>query len=155
MDEADRIGGGFHAGRHRLPLRVYYEDTDAGGVVYHASYLRFFERGRSEALRLLGVDQMELLRDEGLLFVVRRIEIDYLTPGRLDDLLHVETAVLRVGGASLEMLQEARRGESTLARARVICVGVDRSGRASRLPLSLRSKIFAGFPALTDEPDPS
>ncbi|MDD2868270.1 tol-pal system-associated acyl-CoA thioesterase [Neomegalonema sp.] len=155
MDEADRTGGGFHEGRHRLPLRVYYEDTDAGGVIYHASYLRFFERGRSEALRLLGVDQPELLRAEGLLFVVRRIEIDYLAPGRLDDLLHIDTVVLRMGGASLDMLQEARRGDSTLARARVVCVGVGREGRAARLPESLRKRIAAGFPALTDGPDPS
>ncbi len=155
MNETDLIGGEFREGRHRLPLRVYYEDTDAGGVVYHASYLRFFERGRAEALRLLGVDQPEMIRLIGLGFVVRRIEIEYLAPGRLDDLLTIETQVIRMGGASFDVLQEARRGESALARARVICVAVGSQGRALRIPEELRAKIAAGFPMLSDAPDPA
>lgn len=155
MDEADRIGGALLAGEHRLALRVYYEDTDAGRVAYHASYLRFFERGRAEALRLLGVDQVALLQEAGLLFVVRRIEIDYLASALLDDLLTISTKAVRMGGASLDMLQEARRGESVLARARVVCVAVGREGRALRLPDALRLKLIAGFPALSDKPDPS
>lgn len=155
LDWADRIGGEFREGEHHLPVRVYYDDTDAGGVVYHGSYLRFFEQGRTEALRLLGVDLPEMQRVFGALFVVRRMEIDYLAPGRLDDLLSIATRVTRLGGASVEMMQEARRGESPIMRARVVCVTVGGEGKALRLPDPLRARIFAGFPALSDKPDPS
>ncbi len=103
---------------HRLLVRVYYEDTDFGGVVYHANYLKFIERGRTEALRALGVDQ-GALKAAGLVFVVRRMVADWLAPGRFDDLLEVLTEVTEVGGASVRMAQEVRRGEALLFRATV------------------------------------
>ena len=88
-------------GRHRYAVRVYYEDTDAGGVVYHATYLRFAERARTEALRDLGIPHAELLQKFTLMFVVRRIEVDYLRPARLDNSLTVVTEPRAVGGASV------------------------------------------------------
>src|SRR5271168_154028 len=87
--------------RHRYPVRVYYEDTDAGGVVYHASYLRYAERARTEALRDLGIPHAALIAQYGLMFVVRRIKVDYLRPARIDESLTVVTEPLQVGGASL------------------------------------------------------
>ena len=101
-------------GRHRYAVRVYYEDTDAGGIVYHATYLRFAERARTEALRDLGIPHAELLRNFNLMFVVRRIEVDYLRPARVDNSLVVETEVLAVGGASAA-LRQTMRGPQALA----------------------------------------
>ena len=121
---------------HRLDLRVYYEDTDFSGVVYHASYLRFLERGRTECLRALGLDQASLFA-EGLAFAVRSLSIDYLAPARMDDVLTVETGITAIGGASLEMTQAALRGGQTLASARVK-VACLRAGRPTRLPPALR-----------------
>jgi acyl-CoA thioester hydrolase len=89
---------------HHHPIRVYYEDTDAGGVVYYANYLRFAERARTEFMREAGADHAGMLRDTGLSFFVRRCEVDYLKPARLDDFLQVETQIINVGGASLEAL---------------------------------------------------
>ena len=107
---------------HRYPVRVYYEDTDAGGIVYHANYLRFAERGRTEALRDLGVPHAEMSALHGLFFMVRRIKVDYLAPARLDDSLVVETTTLAVGAATVDLRQDvlgaaARDGdEAVLAR---------------------------------------
>ncbi|MCC2664562.1 MAG: ybgC, partial [Geminicoccaceae bacterium] len=95
--------GSIAGGVHRLPLRVYYEDTDAAGIVYHAAYLEFAERARTEMLRCLGLDHGGLRDRFGLAFAVRRCVIDYLAPARLDDLLIVSTRLLRRGGASLEL----------------------------------------------------
>jgi len=92
---------------HTLPVRVYYEDTDLAGVVYYANYLRFIERGRSEALRALGVDQTAMKRDLGLVFVVRSLKIDYLTPARFEDLLEVRTRVATLRGASADMARSS------------------------------------------------
>src|ERR1700744_1426523 len=95
-------------GRHRYAVRVYYEDTDAGGVVYHASYLRFAERARTEALRDLGIPHAELLQRFTLMFVVRRVEVDYLRPPRLDEALAIITEPLEVGGASVLLRQDVQ-----------------------------------------------
>ena len=95
----------MHDGRHRYRLRVYYEDTDAGGVVYHANYLRFAERARTEALRDLGVPHAEMVREHGVMFMVRRIKLDYSQPARLDDSLVVITHPLEIGAASAELRQ--------------------------------------------------
>ena len=123
---------------HALPVRVYYEDTDFSGFVYHASYLRFMERGRTELLRGLAGDQSDLHRDaEGLVFVVRRMEIDYLRPARMDDALTVVTGTRELRGASMRLHQEVRRGDEILVRAEVVVACV-REGRAIRLPDSLR-----------------
>ena len=99
----------FHSqtlGRHLYPVRVYYEDTDAGGVVYHATYLRYAERARTEALRDLGVPHHALVTEHGLMFMVRRVKVDYLGPARLDDSLLVATVPLAVRAASVDLRQE-------------------------------------------------
>jgi acyl-CoA thioester hydrolase len=129
---------------HRFPVRVYYEDTDFSGAVYHASYLRFFERGRTEWLRALGIEQSALAAagPQAFGFVVRHMSIDFLKPARMDDLLAVETLVRRVGGASLDLAQRLLRGADVLIAAdvRIGCVA---GGRAVRLPAPIRAK-FAG-----------
>ncbi|HEV7438288.1 MAG TPA: tol-pal system-associated acyl-CoA thioesterase [Methylobacterium sp.] len=128
-------------GAHALPVRVYYEDTDFSGFVYHASYLRFMERGRTELLRGLAGDQSDLHRDaDGLVFVVRRMEIDYLKPARMDDALTVLTGTRELRGASMHLTQAVRRGDSVLVLAEVVVACV-REGRAIRLPESLRRAL--------------
>lgn len=124
------------------PVRVYWEDTDAGGVVYYANYLRFLERARSEWLRALGVAQSELAATDGVLFVVRRVEADYLAPARYDDLLTVVCRMAELGRASLVMEQEVRRDADVLltARVRVACVGAD-SFRPARIPPHVLQRI--------------
>jgi acyl-CoA thioester hydrolase len=107
------------------PVRVYWEDTDAGGVVYYANYLKFMERARSEWLRACGFEQ-DVLRDEaGVVFVVRRVEIDYLSPARFNDQLDVSVSLHETGRASLSVRQELMRGSTCLARAEVTLACVD------------------------------
>jgi acyl-CoA thioester hydrolase len=125
---------------HRLTIRVYYEDTDLAGVVYYANYLRYIERGRSEALRELGIDQVALKRDRGLVFVVRRLSIDYLTPAVFDDVLEVRTRLVRLRGASIEMAQEVWRGPLCLNRATLTIACIDGAGRPRRLPEDVRDR---------------
>lgn len=122
----------------RISVRVYYEDTDAGGIVYHAAHLRFAERGRTEFIRALGLDQQKLRQETGLGFAVASLSIDYLKPGLLDDLLTVETEPVSVAGASARFLQTIRRGEETLARLNVRVACLDARGRPARLPQALR-----------------
>lgn len=122
-----------------LPIRVYYEDTDAGGIVYHASYLRFAERGRTELLRRLGFDQRALARDHGLLFAVARCELAFLRPARLDDLLVVRTQVSSLGGARIEMTQQIEHAGATLVRLSVALAVLHAAElRPTRLPEPLR-----------------
>jgi acyl-CoA thioester hydrolase len=128
---------------HSLTLRVYYEDTDLGGVVYYANYLKFIERGRSEALRALGVDQLAL-KEAGVVFVVRRLTAEYLSPARFDDLLAVRTEIGHVGGASVEMRQEVLREGVTLFRAGVQVACMDMGGRPRRLPTEVRGRLVQG-----------
>jgi acyl-CoA thioester hydrolase len=118
---------------HVFPVRIYHEDTDHTGVVYHASYLRLIERARSEWARGLGLDQGRLLA-EGTALAVRRMEADWLAPARYDDLLEVETGVEGATGARLVLLQEVRRGGLPLFRARVTLAAVGAGGRPRRLP---------------------
>lgn len=126
---------------HRLPVRVYYEDTDVGGVVYYANYLKFIERSRSDWLRDLGVDQTAMKRD-GLVFVVRHVTADYLSPGHFEDMLVVETDLVEIGGAKIVFDQRVRRGETLLFTARVVVVCVSLTdGRALRLPPDLRARL--------------
>jgi len=119
---------------HVFPVRVYYEDTDAGGVVYYANYLKFAERARTELLREIGIDHGTLKDETGIMFAVRRCEAEYVSPARLDDLLEVRTRVAETTGASLWMEQTVRRDDETLAelRLRLVCVRPD--GRPARLP---------------------
>ncbi|SDW76236.1 acyl-CoA thioester hydrolase [Albimonas donghaensis] len=125
---------------HTISVRVYYEDTDLAGVVYYANYLRFYERGRSEALRDLGIDQVAM-KAAGLVFVVRSFALDYLVPARFDDLLEIRTGIGALRGASLEMTQEVLRDGETLNRAtaRIACMTVE--GRPARLPADLRAAL--------------
>ena len=118
---------------HRFPIRVYYEDTDLAGIVYYANYLKFIERARSEWLRELGVDQLRM-KAAGLVFAVRRVEADYLSPARFDDELIVTTAPHRITPARIELDQQVLRGDDMLFRARVTlaCLGPDM--RPRRLP---------------------
>ena len=132
-----RIEGGVHV----LPLRIYYEDTDAAGIVYYANWLRFLERGRTELLRLLG-QQHSALRDErGVNWVVRRCAIDYLKPARLDETIEIVTSCGELRGASLDMVQEARRNGVTLVRAELIVACINADGRPVRLPLQAREAL--------------
>lgn len=141
--------GPADAFEHALSLRVYWEDTDAGGIVYHASHVRFFERGRTEFLRALGFVQTELAGEgHGLLFAVRRMEIDYLKAARLDDLLTVTTSVCSFGGARMTMRQRLARGAETIATAVVTIVGITREGRARRIPDRVR--LAVGHPPHVD-----
>ena len=129
------------AGTHTLPVRVYYEDTDFSGFVYHASYLRFLERGRTEMLRALAGDQSDLHRAaHGLVFVVRRMSLDFARPGRMDDMLAVLTRTVTLRGASMQLAQQVRRGADLLVAAEVTVACV-RDGRAIRLPEMLRRAL--------------
>ncbi len=128
----------------QLPIRVYYEDTDAGGVVYYANYLRYAERGRTEFFHAAGFSNTEFLRAEKpVAFMVRRCEVDYLKPARLEDDLIVDTEVEELGGASLTFRQTVRRGEEELVVMKVVVVCAQLTGRPSRLPKELREKLEA------------
>ena len=132
---------------HSLPIRVYYEDTDAGGVVYHASYLRFAERARTEALRAAGAAHAELQTIHGLIFVVRRLEMDYLRPARLDQLLLVETTPLALGGASVTLRQRFFEAGEALATLTIRMVCIEQATlRPARIPDRWRAVL------LPDEP---
>ncbi len=135
-------------GRHRYQVRVYYEDTDAGGVVYHAAYLRFAERARTEALRALGIPHAEMVGRFSLMFMVRRVEVDYLRPARPDESLCVETEVQAVGGASV-LLRQAVYGSKGLCvdiLVRLACVQMSsRQGgnKPGRIPPRWRETLAA------------
>ena len=118
-------GGGVHV----LPVRVYYEDTDAGGVVYHANYLKYCERGRTDFLRLRGVHQSAMT---DAFFVVRRMSCDFLRPARLDDLLEVETRLAEIGGARLVLDQRVNRDGVPIFQAQVTVALIDARGRPRR-----------------------
>lgn len=122
---------------HRLDLRVHYEDTDMGGIVYHANFLKFIERARSAWVRDLGLDQ-NAMREAGTVFVVRRIEADYLAPARFDDALQALTAAVSASAARLVVDQAVWRGPDRLFAARVTVVCMSVTGRPARLPSVLR-----------------
>jgi len=123
---------------HQIPIRVYYEDTDASGIVYHASYLRFAERGRTEMLRAAGFEHAAILHDTGIAFTVISMDIKFKQPAKLDELLTVETRMVSVGGASMEMAQEIRRGETLLIDIKCKIACIDKRGKAARLPEAVR-----------------
>ncbi len=124
---------------HRIQLRVYYEDTDFGGIVYYANYLKFIERARSEWLRDLGIDQRRLKDDLGIVFAVRHVEADYLRPALFEDLLSVTTLLVHIANARVVLDQAVMRGGQTLFTARVTLVCLNLSLRASRVPAELRA----------------
>ena len=126
---------------HVFPVTVYYEDTDMGGIVYHANYLKFIERARSNWVRGLGVDQNDL-RGAGTVFAVRRVAADFLAPARLDDALEVTTELMEATGVRLRLQQTVRRGAKVLFRAEVELVAIDSAtGGVRRLPRALRDSI--------------
>ena len=126
---------------HTLPIRIYYEDTDFSGVVYHASYLRFLERGRTELLRDLGVHQSALHDDEeALAFAVRRMTLDWLKPAKMDDVVTVETRISEIKGASLLLKQRIVLGDLVLLTAEVL-VALVQNGKPARLTPALRAKL--------------
>lgn len=134
--------GVLEGGVHVFPVRVYYEDTDAAGIVYHANYLRFAERARTEMMRVLGVESSKLMIREGLNFAVSRCVVDYVKPARLDDALEVHTRVIEVGRASLSAEQIVRRDGLDLARLMLKIAVIDRAGRPVRLPAEIRTALI-------------
>ena len=140
------LSGELTQAGHRLVQRVYYEDTDFSCVVYHARYLHFMERGRTDYLRLLGVEQGSLILEEdreGLVFVVHRMEIDFKAPARMDDILTILTSTEKAGGAKMILNQEIRRGDQLLIAARVIIAVINAAGRPRRLPEALAARFRA------------
>jgi acyl-CoA thioester hydrolase len=146
------LDGEMRGGRHWLTVRVYYEDTDFTGIVYHANYLRFMERGRTNHLRLLGADHRALFEETakeapGFAFVVRSMNIEYLKPARMDDILDVVTEPEEVKGASITLRQRVMRGDELLVEAHVR-VAFIADGRARPIPKALRIAMKADHDAL-------
>lgn len=134
MTQADTASkAAFH-----YPVRVFYEDTDAAGIVYYANYLKFAERARTEWLRQLGFDHIRLKREHGLVFAVRRASADYIKPARLDDLVNVRTTVTKVAGATIEMAQDIYLDETHLVAVQVKLACLDSAGAPMRMPAELR-----------------
>jgi acyl-CoA thioester hydrolase len=142
MPDDDPLAGRLTADGHELLQRVYFEDTDFSGRVYHARYLHFMERGRSDYLRLLGIHHT-VLAAEGLGFAVRHMAIDFLGPAVIDDVLKIRTRCVSVGGARLDLDQAVLRGETVLAKASVTVALLGANGRAERLPADLRAAFAA------------
>lgn len=141
------LDGQIRDGAHRMLVRVYYEDTDFSGIVYHANYLRFMERGRTNYLRLLGSDQRALFAEAaaeapGFAFVVRAMQLDFLKPAVMDDILDIVTQPHEVRGASITLHQEVRRGDDVLLKATVKVAFVS-GGRARPIPKPLRVAMKA------------
>ena len=141
------LGGRFEGTEHVYPLRVYHEDTDAGGIVYYANYLKFAERARTEMMRGAGITHVTLLGDHDAAFVVRRCVVDYRQPALLDDEIEVRTSIGAVAGAHIRAEQRVMREDALLASIglKLGCVG--RNGRAVRLPAPLRHALSALVPA--------
>jgi len=134
--------GRFEGKTHILPVRVYYEDTDVSGIVYHANYLRFLERGRSEALRLAGVHHMVMMSgEEPVAWTIRRLEIDYARPAKLDDALEVHTRYRVLAGARLTGDQWVKRQGETLISAKIEAALITMTGKPRRIPETVREKI--------------
>jgi len=142
MAESDELAGLLTATGHELRQRVYFEDTDFSGLVYHARYLHFFERGRSDYMRLLGVLHSELAADD-LVFTVKTMALDFKNPARIDDILTISTEPEVIGGARIRLRQAIRRGETLLVTAAVEVVLVNAGGKPQRLPLAVRAAFEA------------
>lgn len=145
--QTEQLDGHIRDGRHHMRIRVYYEDTDFTGLVYHANYLRFMERGRSNYLRLLGADQRALFDEAeseapGFAFVVRSMQLEFLKPAHMDEVLDIVTRPLEVRGASITLHQEVRRGDVLLLDAKVKVAFVS-GGQARPIPKALRLAMKA------------
>ncbi len=121
-----------------MQIRVYYEDTDAGGVVYHANYLKFAERARTETLRALGFENSTTAKNQGVYVVVRHLEADYKAPARLDDILNITTQLIDLRNASFTMQQDIKRDDVILVSVKVVLACVDSGGCVARIPVTLR-----------------
>lgn len=138
------LSGAIDGDEHRLMVRVYYEDTDFTGVVYHANYLKFFERGRSDFLRVLGVHHHELqAHEDQIAFAVAHIDVRYLAPARIDDVITVRTRVARMRGAQFLLEQVCERDGVKLCEGRINVVCIDGAGRPRRLPKDLAVRLRA------------
>lgn len=131
---------------HCWPVRVYYEDTDAGGVVYHARHLHFCERARTEFMRALGLDHTRLLSEHGVLFTIRRVALDLAAPARLDDTLEVATRLEAMSGARLAVRQEVRRDGQRLVLANLELAVMGRDLRPKRIPAALTDRLAGWLP---------
>jgi acyl-CoA thioester hydrolase len=132
------LEGTIANGIHRLTMRVYYEDTDFSGYVYHANYLKFCERARSDLIRLIGFDQNALAEaDSKTFFVIRKMNCDFLKPARFDDVVTVESHPGEIGGARFQILQKVLRGDDVLFTADVTAVLIDGRGRPKRIPAGM------------------
>lgn len=140
------VSGCFDGAVHRYAVRVHYEDTDAGGIVYHANYLRWFERARSDMLRLLGIDQRAALDAGEGAYAVSELAIRYRAPARLDDVVHVESRLEELGAASCRLCQRAFRGDTELSEARLRIGFIDPNGRPKRQPEAWRRAFATMFP---------
>jgi acyl-CoA thioester hydrolase len=149
-DHPEGLAGRLTAEGHALLQRVYFEDTDFSGFVYHARYLHFLERGRSDYLRLLGIHHAALAA-EGLAFAVRRMSVEFHRGARIDDVLTIETRPGTLGGARLSLRQAIRRGPELLVEAEVVAVLVSRDGRPRRLPAALGQALGGGEAMALDE----
>jgi|TARA_B110000438_G_scaffold293105_1_gene332428 acyl-CoA thioester hydrolase len=129
---------------HVFPVRVYFEDTDAGGIVYYANYLRFAERARSEMFRLLGIESGKMIKDWGILFAVKRCFVDFIKPAKLDDLLLVKTRLIEIGGASVRANQDITLNGLNLVCMDLKLVCISNEGKPARMPISLR-KLLNSF----------
>ncbi len=125
---------------HQFPIRVYYEDTDLAGIVYYANYLKFIERARSEWVREMGIDQVQMKAD-GFVFAVRRVEADYIAPAHYDDQLVVESRMDQPSGARVVFHQDVKRGDVTLFSAAVTVVCLTSTGAVARLPAAIRQSV--------------
>ena len=138
---------------HHFALRVYYEDTDLAGIVYHANYLKFIERARSELVRAAGVSQSAMKDEGGIVFAVRRMEVEFLAPAKFEDDLEVRTGFGHLGGARFDLDQAVWRGETLLFQARVQVVCLDAKGRATRIPADIRQKLTRFGQGRGDKPE--
>jgi len=137
--ESDKSSG---ASPFTWTLRVYYEDTDAGGVVFYANYLKFFERARTEWLRACGADQSALAEASGLIFIVRSTAVDYRSPARLDDTVEVVSRIERMGRASVDFMQSAHRGDTLLATGSIRVASVERNTfKPNAIPVHIRQAL--------------
>jgi acyl-CoA thioester hydrolase len=147
-DLAGRLSIANGQQRHTLAVRVYFEDTDAGGIAYHGSYVRWCERGRSDYLRLLGTDARRLIDGSDSLepagFIVRRMTFDFLRPARMDDVLEITTTILEIGGASVKLAQVITSEGRTVCEAEVVLVLVSVTGRPLRIDDAMRALLAPG-----------
>ena len=138
------LAGRLEGSRHILPVRIYFEDTDFSGVVYHGSYVRFMERGRTDYLRLLGVGHHALDKGEHgepLVFAVRRMMIEFLRPARIDDVIEIETRIGELAGARIVLVQTVRRGAELLVTAEVTVALINAAGQPRRIPEAVRERL--------------